>query len=220
MPLDFTKPRAEPTLGRKDRRLRPERDLFPRTEIIYGLRKVGGYWTTPDPKQAHQIKRYAEEIALKEREQGNPIHQPNIYHKDETFRVFDSTNEATVTLTSATTDNTANWTYGNIPPERTGELRFYIQNQMEFAVELFSGYWLNGHRSTSMYSYELVVSRQGRPDIAHRQQISDSELHNQVDPLVMVDYAIDQAKAALGREEGRHSPFSYRDAKFYWTIEE
>lgn len=207
MPLDFDKPRAEPTLGRMDRRLRPERDLFPRTEIIYGLREVGGYWTTPDPQQAHQIKRYSEEIARKEREQGNPIHQPVIYRTGETFKVFDSTDtssSATYTsITTNTTNNTERWTYGNIPYGAQDQLRYCLHHRMAFDLPLTDGDRIEGFWDPSMFSFEITF-HSGREPAHYRHRISAEELMDKADPLFTLDYVIDQARRSIEEKRGKY----------------
>lgn len=76
MPLDFTKPRAEPTLGRKDRaelvaEARPSK--YTSTAIRWGLRRQGGPWKQRDPEEQRRIDRYVKDLALRE---VDPTHNP------------------------------------------------------------------------------------------------------------------------------------------------
>lgn len=61
MPLNLSRPRAAPTLGkpRRGTELRVEaRERFPRTNIVIGLRSQGGPWSQRDPEDQRRIDRY------------------------------------------------------------------------------------------------------------------------------------------------------------------
>lgn len=176
MPLDFSKPRSQPTLGRSRTRadlLVEAREKHPQTSIIMGLRDQGGLWSQRDPEEQRRIDRYKESMER----QSTPMHVSPVG-----WSYF--TREDLIDITDAVLAREERVLVRNVKPER-----LHVRKRPDFAA----------------MEIVISAEEEGDSAVYCTQMIADEEMRRyNVDAIEVVDLCLRSAYKQLAEASEQH----------------
>jgi hypothetical protein len=186
MPLDFTTPRAKPTLGA--RRHRPPaheaRERFPRPEVLHGLRDVGGYWTERSHEDMLAIRRYVDELHRKDE-----AHSRQLLERLPTGLTFLAPNEVKALVSVIA----ANETFGHLKRQRR-------QHQPEVMITRMED------RAAYLLRFKAdAPTGSGAETVYVDHMLTDEEIRAHLYLFELVKSITDYCIELLGREVTKHT---------------